>query len=393
LRGVTNPGQPYANTSTSLASGSQNVKEISAEVNVPLAKNLPLLHSLSVTGAARFTDYSTSGSVWTWKGGIIWDPIADIRIRAAASRDIRAPSLFDLYAGGNAALGGIIDPHCNCFNPVGVVLGGGNANLQPEKADGYNVGVVFTPRALPSFTASVDFYHLKISDAITQLTATQILTYCEQSNGTSSLCSLVTRPGPFSDHSTSNVFTSVFAGTINAASLVTRGLDVSAQYQLPADSLSHLMKGDFNFGAVGSYVDQFDIQPFPGGATQPLAGYTDGLSSGPVPHFRGTLSLDYKLGAFNAHVQGRYISTLKTGDVYAYEEKELPQVWYVDTTLTYRVPVAQSNLDVFVTVNNLLNRQPPLFPGNAVPSLQYPTIQQLYDVMGRYFTAGVRIKF
>ncbi|RYE50585.1 MAG: TonB-dependent receptor, partial [Hyphomicrobiales bacterium] len=86
------------------AFGSQSVKEAFAEVVIPLLKDVPLVQSLDISGAARFTDYKTSGSVWTWKVGGTWRPIDDILFRATYSRDIRAPTLFDLYAGQSSAL-------------------------------------------------------------------------------------------------------------------------------------------------------------------------------------------------------------------------------------------------------------------------------------------------
>ena len=52
------------------ASGSQKVKEAYGEINIPLAREMPFLQALDLNGAARITDYRTSGTVTTWKIGL-----------------------------------------------------------------------------------------------------------------------------------------------------------------------------------------------------------------------------------------------------------------------------------------------------------------------------------
>ncbi|MFV3076345.1 hypothetical protein [Niveispirillum fermenti] len=48
--------------------------------------------------------------------------------------------------------------------------------------------------------------------------------------------------------------------------------------------------------------------------------------------------------------------------------------------------------ELFLTVNNLLDRDPPLIPG-TIPGLNLPTIISLYDTVGRAYTFGVRARF
>src|SRR3546814_2177484 len=91
------------NTNFGSAFGKLNVKEVFAEAQVPIFKGQPLAEELSLNGAFRLTDYSNSGSVKTWKVGAVYKPIEDVMFRVTRSRDIRAPSLFELFAGVQTA--------------------------------------------------------------------------------------------------------------------------------------------------------------------------------------------------------------------------------------------------------------------------------------------------
>src|SRR5690606_8473656 len=77
--------------------GEYDVTEYNVETVIPLAKDMAFVQQLDINGAMRWTDYSTSGSVETWKVGLSWRPHDDLRIRATRSRDIRAPNLGNLF--------------------------------------------------------------------------------------------------------------------------------------------------------------------------------------------------------------------------------------------------------------------------------------------------------
>ena len=67
------------------------------EFNAPLLKDVRLAKDVSLNAAARWTDYSTSGAIWTWKTGLVWKLGDQLTIRGTRSKDIRAPTLNDLY--------------------------------------------------------------------------------------------------------------------------------------------------------------------------------------------------------------------------------------------------------------------------------------------------------
>ena len=164
---------------------------------IPLLKDVTLAQNLEFNGAFRYTDYSTSGGVKTWKLGLSWEPADDLRVRATRSNDIRAPSLFELFAGRSGGTTGFTDLHTGV---AGFTANSsqGNPNLVPEVAHTITVGGVWTPRQLPGFSVSVDYYDIKIEGAIANRTVAQLNQDCEASNGTAPSCALISRPLPFS---------------------------------------------------------------------------------------------------------------------------------------------------------------------------------------------------
>lgn len=131
-------------------SGGYEIWEAFGELDMPLARNAPLLRSLDLNTAIRYAHYSTSGGAWTWKVGLTWEPVDDLRFRATRSRDIRAPNPEDLFGAGLLRSYTITDPFRNGVTTSGVPFTAvGNPNLTPEKADTTVVGVVYRPSWLP----------------------------------------------------------------------------------------------------------------------------------------------------------------------------------------------------------------------------------------------------
>ncbi|HEY5760236.1 MAG TPA: TonB-dependent receptor, partial [Steroidobacter sp.] len=80
--------------------GEIEVSEVFVETGVPLLTGQPFARSLDLNAAVRYTDYSTSGTVYTWKVGATYEPIEDIRVRGTLSRDIRSPNVAELFTRG-----------------------------------------------------------------------------------------------------------------------------------------------------------------------------------------------------------------------------------------------------------------------------------------------------
>lgn len=392
LRGIAASAGRFYVTNVGTANGSVNVKEAFGEVGVPLLKNLPFARSVTFNGAVRYTDYSTSGGVTTWKLGGDWAPIDGLRFRATRSHDIRAPALFDLYAGTQTNILTITDPHTN-QSAVVTTIGGGNINLKPEIGNTFTAGFVVAPSFLHGFSFSADYFDLKITNAIATLAPAAILSSCEASVGTSPLCSLIARPLPYSNTAAANTVTAIQTVNQNIAQIQTRGVDVEGGFRFT------LGTGQIGLRLFATYLERYRTQQTTTDPIIEFARYGDN-TNGAHPRWRGALSLDYTIGGFSAFVQEQAIGGFKLGAHYlsgpqlaVYAEPDIKPVYYTDATISFKVP-GRGNMEWFLTVNNVFDKDAPLVPAvSGAPGLLYATVSTLYDEVGRSFTSGVRFRF
>ncbi len=378
----------FATTNVGIANGSFNVKEAFGELGVPLLKD-SAVGSLELSGAARLTDYSTSGSVTTWKVGGIYDPVEGVRFRATLSRDIRAPTLFELFAGETVNSLSFAD-RLTGVQATTAQVGGGNADLKPEVARTFTGGVVLRPQFLPGFSFSADYFNIKIDEAIgTPFSAIQIIDQCFASNQTSPLCAQIERPLGPNNTSPANTPTRVLVNNQNLSTLRLSGIDLEASYNFD------LLGGRTSVRALATRQLTFEQINAPG---QPLrkfvgtADFNDVQFPLALPKWRGTVSLGYTNGPVTLTVQERIIGGYDRSHVLVYEQNRIGAVAYTDLGLSVAVPGATGEMELFATANNLFNRQPPLVPVTNTPGLTVPTIRSAYDIVGRYITVGARIK-
>lgn len=358
-------------------SGKVSVKEAYLEVNAPLIEDATLIHSLQVNGAVRFTDYSTSGSVTTWKVGASYEPIPDLRFRATRSRDIRAPTIGELGSGTIQSQSTIRDPDSGSTFPF-FGLSSGNPNLKPERADTWTAGIIIQPRFLPRFTFSADYYDIRIEDAIGSLTAQQTVDECAR--GSTVACDNITIIG--SQYR-------ILLPLLNLNRLKVTGLDMEANYRIPIGN------GGLTLRALANYQGKLETTT-PGAAPINRAGEVGTTVGSGNPKWLGSLSATYEQAGLSGFVQGRYIGKGTQNALYVdgvdIDRNGVPSVVYVDASLGYRLPAADNHVKLFATVNNLFNKAPPLVPiqtGVGVVN----TNTTLYDAIGRYFTFGVEVGF
>lgn len=353
--------------------GSYHLWEVFAEAAVPLARDLPFLHALDVNGAVRYTDYSTSGGVTTWKAGLVWEPVKGVRLRGTASRDIRAPNVPELFAGIVQNTGSVIE---NGVTVPIVQAARGNPSLQPEKADTYTAGIVLSPAFAPGLTLSADYYSIDIAGIISSLTPQLTLNQCLA--GATALCANITR-------NAAGQITRIESPTLNLNRLATSGIDVELGYRPRGEVLG----GAVDLRIIASYLEK-QRQDISNGPSIDRAGEV-GLSAN--PRWSATASVNWKSGPVELFVQERFIGA-GTYDVTrveprTIEDNNVKSVFYTDLTAAVRL---NDGFRFFLTVNNLFDRDPPLAPNGTLFTF-IPTNPLLYDVIGRQFTAGVNLKF
>jgi outer membrane receptor protein involved in Fe transport len=381
-------GLQYITANFAVGGGSVDVKEAYGEIEVPLLKDMSFTKSLDLNGAVRYTDYSTSGPVTTWKAGLSWEPIDGIRFRGTRSRDIRAPTLVELYQGAQPSQQLVADAHTG-LNQGYLQITSGNRALRPEKADTTTVGVVVKPAFLRGLTASLDYYSIKIDDAIAQpYTPLQLLQLCEASGGSSPLCSAIVRPFPFSNTTAANFPTSISVQPLNVASIKTRGIDAEVDY------VTGLGNGGIALRALATYVIAYTQQQSPINPVQNVLGTNDlggGLS---LPQFKGTVSATYSINNFKIGAIESIIGGLHQSNVTHYVDNDIPAIAYTSLDVSLTVPRSHGagEMELFLNISNLFDKAPPFIPA-ANPGLVYPTYRALYDIVGRSFTVGARVKF
>lgn len=354
-------------------SGQYDLWEVFGEVAVPLARDMPLARSLDFNGAVRYTDYSTSGGVTTWKAGLVWEPVEGVRLRATQSRDIRAPNVPELFAGITQSTGQVIDNGVT----IGIITAAsGNASLQPEEADTFTAGVVLQPSAIPGLTVAVDYYSIDIGDVISTL-STQV-TRDQCAAGVTSLCANITR-------NSAGVITRITSPTLNLNTAKTTGVDFEVGYRTPFEPFG----GRLSLRGVASYLGENTLDVF-GGRIIDRAGET-GLSAN--PEWAVTASATWDRGPVSLFLQERYISS-GSYDVTriqptTIEDNTVDSVFYTDFTASYRF-TDQARLAV--TVNNVFDQEPPIAPLGSL-AIFAPTNSRLFDQIGRYFTVRLNYAF
>ncbi len=386
--------QLWAFYNNQIYSGRQDVTETFAEVGVPLAAEQFLANALDFNAAFRRTDYSLSGEVDTWKVGLTYEPIEELRFRATKSRDIRAPDLGQLYAltGSGVNVASFLNP-VNGQTGVLNTSTSGNLGLQPELADTLTWGVVFQPSwdLLSGISASIDFFDIQIDGAIGGIGASQIITNCAA--GLTQYCAFITfNSTPFG---IANVATSNF----NLNELQASGFDYEIAYDVPLESLPLQLPGSLNFRLIGSHMDKL-TSTAPGAAAIERAG---SLQNNGVPEWTANFTASYKLNALTVNVGARYIdeslydSTLVGPGSPNYNpaasnsiaDNLFPAEVYWSLGASYNlVDSGDTKIQIFGQINNLLDNDPPVFAAVAINSGGNP-----YDLVGRRYVAGVRFNF
>jgi iron complex outermembrane receptor protein len=387
--GITAWYQPYSNRSRV----SQTVKEVAAEFDAPILKNAPFAKSLNINGAARYTDYNTSGTYLTWKLGADWHLSDEVRLRSTRSRDIRAPTLDDLFASATTATGNNATDSLLNVQTTAPNTARANPDLKAEKGDTTTVGVVWRPSQVRGFSLALDGFDIKVSDAITQVQGTNFTyqTACYASGGTSPLCATQSRAlGNFSTDP-ANVVTQWFTFPINFAKVHTWGADFEANYA------TSIQTHPLTLRALVTWQPHIKYE-MPGLPTQDMGGVAygaNGLQASPV--WRATLFARYSpLKNLNVDVMERWRSALAisadptqvtTGGVKSFATTNL--------NIDYKIKLASGALDLYFNVQNVFNKIPPgaNFSGTQQNPGMFGGFAIGDDPVGRYFAAGLRYTY
>ena len=386
--------------------GSFDVKEAFAELNVPLLREVPFAHLLQFGAAIRFSDYSTIGNTTTWKVDGTYAPVRDLSFRATYSEAVRAPNVSELFAPQNGTFAFIDDPcdpvnipegtsfrQANCtavLTALGVNPGtfsptsdptatvslpgrsGGNPLLAEEEARTWTAGVVFRPSFFPGFTATFDWYDIKLSNAISTATAQDLVDLCvDQPSLENSFCANISR-----DPATGYV-SDYLVGPANVAQFSTAGADFTMNYNFAISPTA----GRVNVRLNGGYLDRLEFTPTPG------AELDNDRGEAFAPKWIGSADLTWSLDNFAVNYGISYFSKTRrftTEQLEANPDISDPRYFFFkekwEHDLRLQFTTDDNRFTFYAGVNNLFDEKP------AVASLDYPV-----SIIGRYYFAGVKV--
>jgi iron complex outermembrane recepter protein len=397
--------------------------ELFGELLIPVLRDLPLVQSLTVEGAYRYSWYDrsvgTSRSYDTYKLGANWEVSDDLRFRGTYQTVVRDANigefanpvfsipfanlrtvarLFPRY-GGDPCVGatnaatitqctaqgyrGTYDSN-SPTNLVGGYFFGGNANIQPERGTTYTIGGVFTPTFLTGLRLSVDYYNIRIRDAVGQIQPIDALTSCYVTDPTpgNPLCAAVTRSP------TTGFILNAFVDDRNLASINQDGVDVDFSWRigvpagLPGDNIT--------LGYQASIVTGYTIQR--NAVLTPVdcqGAYGARCSSDLVtlvaPDYRHRATFTWDSEPLTVQFGWKRIGEVRDSAVGS--TGVIPAFDYFDLNIALRPPV--EGLTLTFGIDNIFNKAPP----RPVNPGAFNTFPDTYDVLGRSFGATATLRF
>jgi outer membrane receptor protein involved in Fe transport len=367
------------------ASGTYNVKEAYVELNVPVLKSATWGEA-NINMADRHTKYSTSGHVESWKLGASWKTGIDgLRLRAVTSKDVRAPNLSELFA-AQVVTNNVVAYQGNTITVQQRAIG--NTKLRPEIARNNTAGIVLTqPTWAPGFSASIDYFDIKVKGVISSLNAQQEVDLCVAGN--QEICSAMVLNSPVSI----NNYVTVQA--FNLASLRAKGYDLEGAYRMNFKGLP----GRVTLRALVTRNISFLTDP---GVVGTIPSEGAGANLGATPKWKGLASQSWDTDKYSLTLTERWISK----GVYSNEfiecqtncpvattihptifDNKMKGAFYVDLGGSYKF---DDKTTAYFKVDNIGNVDPAPAPQN---NLSYGINPQLYDVLGRVYRVGVRYNF
>ena len=404
--------------------GGFDVYSAYGELAVPLVENVAFAQSINLDLAGRVSDYSTTGTQYSYKIGGDWAVNDLLRIRGNYNTAVRAPNIGELFSPqgenfpgaddpcaadggfvGNASVAAICTatgvPAGNLFTPTlnpaaGQVrsLAGGNPDLDTETAETFTIGAVISPDLFDSFSLAVDYYDISIDDVVTTFGGgtDNILNTCytdAELGGVGSIfCDQVNRRADGTIDFVSNL-------QANAAGLDTTGIDIAANLRTNTDFLGGGLLGDMYLNYLGTLVLSNEFQAFEGDTVFDCAGFFGNNCGEPDPDYRHYVTAGFSKGMLNTQLTWQMLGSVTDGaelepDFTAGDEQSVSEIGaehYFGASMTADI---NDNLALTFGVNNLLDNGPPVIGDNDEQANTYPSS---YDVFGRTFFANAKVSF
>jgi iron complex outermembrane recepter protein len=414
-------------------------REAFVEARMPLVEDKFLAQSLALETGYRYSDYNLGFKTNTYKFGVEYSPISEIRLRGSFQRAVRAPNVTELFTPAVVGLDGNIDPcagtaaqlaakgitqaQCVAAGVPAAAYGtvvpntanqyngliGGNPNLGPETALTSSFGIGWTPSYVPNLRVQIDYFDIKIENVVTTIGASAILTECVNSG---LFCGDIHRDADNSLWLSNSGY--VVDSLANVGKLETRGIDVDVSYGFDIGPA-----GKIRTNLIGTYVDLYTITPI---AAEPSSKYNcaglygDTCSSGaatsnPIFRWRHTLRTTWSTPweGLDITASWRYFSAIKLDSLspqanltgapatvanggISSSDANIKAYNYLDLSAAVKLV---DKVTLRVGVNNVFDKDPPIIGGTNLPATagNGNTFPQVYDALGRFIFGQVTVQF
>lgn len=396
--------------------GKYTVKDVFAELRAPLVEGGALAHQLSLVASLRHSDYSTGKKAETYGLGVEWSPVKSLRARGSVQRAVRAANVQELFAPQGLGLFNMASDPCAGATPTATfaqcqrtgvtaaqygkildspagqynALFGGNPNLNPETGDSRTVGIVFEP--LRNFSATLDYFDIKVKDAIAGIPSPIALQRCLD---VGDFCNLITRDQIGSLWATPQA--QIVATSVNVGVLRTTGFDIGFNYQHKLEQY-----GVLGFNLVGTLLTKVEAEPIPGLGSYDCKGLHGAICGVPSPKWRHKLRASWNSPwNFDLALTWRHLDKVNSQLTSDYEQlrgavnpidREMGARDYIDLAASWAIA---KNFTFRVGINNLFDKDPPI-ANQAVLAAVFGngnTYPVLYDALGRRVFLNAQYRF
>ncbi|MFZ6780480.1 TonB-dependent receptor plug domain-containing protein [Undibacterium sp. Ji83W] len=337
--------------------GSRQRYALGAEVYVPLLKEV------TASLAGRYDDYHFAGrkdGKLTYNGGLEIRPTSELLLRANYATSFRAPDMNYIFKARGTGYYSSTTDYYRCkaegqelkdcdyanYSPGANYVQFGSPDLKSEKGKSFGLGVVWSPSN--QFDVSLDYWNIKISDMVVNLSADQLLrdeADCRTGKRDigSSLCAdTINRIKRYPKDALSHAgeIQEIWVNPINAAYQATSGIDISGKYQLKTSGY-----GSFSIKANYSKTLSKKSKQFEGDALY------DDLADLGNSDWRDKLitSVNWAKGDFSNTLTITRYGKIPNGSGQYY----LSPIGIANWSTVYQ---ADKNLTVSVIVNNVFNK-------------------------------------
>jgi iron complex outermembrane receptor protein len=401
--------------------GGIDVTEVFLEVSVPLLADMTAVKYLGLTGAVRRSDYNLAGNVDTYMAGVEYEPIDFWKIRGSYNRAIAAPSVSTLFAPVNEGFPQYSDP---CWNgsaartganaaqvnalcaaqgapanfPQGNsqirALSGGNPNVQPEIADTYTFGAVWTPNLNDfSVRVAVDWFRYELEEAIGSVGAASIVSRCFNDQGANPSYSAGNQWCQLFERNSGGIAENVRGNAQNLGANNIDGID------LQIDGRTEFGPGAFTANLALTHLLKWEQQEDPSAPLTAQVGTIGSLTTETFPEWKARLSMGYLFSDYNVQWTMNYIDGMDVVNPNGSRSRVVSGLAPSVSSYTYHrltagwTPNQVEGLSLTFGINNLFDKDPPVYTTDGQAGVQANTNPSTYDVLGRRYFLSATYKF